>query len=419
MAVVLGAAQGPLVDGKYLHWDKFRFYPPPEGLSHREWWLSLKLQRRGIPVPLKSTSGSPFQFNLANPLPERLREIDLSTGGTIRMPEQVTNSDSRNSYLVRSLIEEAFTSSQLEGAASTREVAKDLIRQQREPRGRGERMILNNYNAMQLILELKDQPLSPELIFEIHREVTVGTLDDPTASGRLRRNDEYRIVGDDFGSVFHEPPPAGQLADRMRDMCDFANDESPERFIHPAIRSMILHFWLAYDHPFVDGNGRTARALFYWSMLRHEYWLFEFISISHVILKSSVAYGRAYLHAESDDNDLTYFLIYHADVVHRAIRELTDYIENRTKELKELEAGLRGLSELNYRQKELISHALRHPGHRYTVESHRASHDVSRQTANNDLNTLARRGLLKKVHAGKEHHFIAVADLTRRLSASD
>jgi Fic family protein len=80
---------------------------------------------------------------------------------------------------------------------------------------------------------------------------------------------------------------------------------------------------------------------------------------------------------------------------------------------------LRGLSELNYRRTELISHALRHPGHRYTAESHLASHDVSRQKANNDLNSLARRGLLKKVHAGKEHHFIAVADLTRRLSARD
>ena len=56
-------------------------------------------------------------------------------------------------------------------------------------------------------------------------------------------------------------------------------------FIHPMIRSIILHFWLAYDHPFVDGNGRTARALFYWSMLRHGYWLFEFISISQIILK--------------------------------------------------------------------------------------------------------------------------------------
>src|SRR5205814_10028127 len=53
---------------------------------------------------------------------------------------------------------------------------------------------------------------------------------------------------------------------------------------HPMVRSMILHFWLAYDHPFVDGNGRTARALFYWSMLRNGYWMFEYITISKIIL---------------------------------------------------------------------------------------------------------------------------------------
>jgi len=54
----------------------------------------------------------------------------------------------------------------------------------------------------------------------------------------------------------------------MEAMCAFVNGRDTEPFIHPAIRAMILHFWLAYDHPFVDGNGRTARALFYWAMLR-------------------------------------------------------------------------------------------------------------------------------------------------------
>ena len=37
----------PLVNGKYLHWDKVRHRTPPGGLSHREWWFGLKLRRRG------------------------------------------------------------------------------------------------------------------------------------------------------------------------------------------------------------------------------------------------------------------------------------------------------------------------------------------------------------------------------------
>lgn len=43
---------------------------------------------------------------------------------------------------------------------------------------------------------------------------------------------------------------------------------------------------IAYMHPFVDGNGRTARALFYWYMLKSGYWLTEYLSISRVIAKS-------------------------------------------------------------------------------------------------------------------------------------
>ena len=100
-----------------------------------------------------------------------------------------------------------------------------------------------------------------ELLFEIHQMVTDGTLDDPTAAGRFRRSDEDICVGDDSGEIFHIPPAADELEGRLSEMCRFANGTTPQGFIHPLVRSIILHFWLAYDHPFVDGNGRIARIL--------------------------------------------------------------------------------------------------------------------------------------------------------------
>ena len=84
-----------------------------------------------------------------------------------------------------------------------------------------------------------------------------------------------------YNEILHEPPSADQLPKRVETMCAFANEQLKSGFIHPVIRSILLHFWLAYDHPFVDGNGRTARALFYWSMLRHKYWLFEVMTYLH------------------------------------------------------------------------------------------------------------------------------------------
>jgi Fic family protein len=417
---ILGKVTEPTVPGEYLHWDKLRHLTPPEGVTHHAWWFGLKLRRaQNRHIPLADRAGAPFGFTLPDPLPECLHHVDSLAHGVIKQPEPVTNPETRDTYLVRSLIEEATTSSQLEGASTTREVAKRMIREGRKPRDRSERMILNNYQTMQRIIELKDRQLSKEMIFEIHRLVTDGTLDDPSGAGRFRRPDERVVIGDDFGEVFHVPPAAGELEDRIAAMCDFANLRTPGGFIHPMVRSMILHFWLAYDHPFIDGNGRTARALFYWSMLKQGYWLFEYITISRIILRGPAKYGRAFLHCETDENDLTYFLLYHAEVVRRAIDELYLYIDRRSKRLAEIQRELHGLAYLNRRQRDLISHALRHPGQHYTIEYHRNMHNVVYETARSDMLDLAERRLLQKRKVGKAWFFTPPADLEERLKQVD
>jgi Fic family protein len=111
------------------------------------------------------------------------------------MPDLVSSED-RDRYLVSSLIEEAITSSQLEGAATTREVAKEMLRSGRSPQDRNERMILNNFHVMQRIRELRNEPLTPELILVMHQIVSKGTLDEPGAAGRLRRANEKNSVMD-------------------------------------------------------------------------------------------------------------------------------------------------------------------------------------------------------------------------------
>lgn len=415
---IFGERFAPLVKGKYLHWDKLLYYPPPKGLTHEQWWFSLKMQRRNLlkQISLNDKKGQPFQHLEVDPIPEMLHKIDQGAGGFIQMPEQITNPDTKDQYYVSSLIQEAITSSQLEGAATTRRVAKEMIKTGRPPRDRSERMILNNFRTMQHIGKIKDKPLSKELVFEIHRLVTEGTLDDSSATGRFRTSEEKRVVGDMYNEVFHDPPPANKLEKRMAAMCDFANSKTPKYFIHPVIRSIILHFWLAYDHPFVDGNGRTARTLFYWSMLRHNFWLFEFISISQIIRKAPAKYGRAFLYTETDDNDLTYFIIYHLDVIRRAIKELHEYIKRKTEKLQTIERELRGIVVLNHRQRALISHALRHPHQRYTIKSHQTSHNVVYQTSRLDLFGLELRGLLKCHKVGRMWHFTPVDELEERLA---
>ena len=415
---ILAKIPEPTVQGKYLHWDRLLYHAPPRGLSHRQWWLALKLRRQALSrrIPLVDGAGKPFQYGVVDPIPETLHQVDLGAGGRIQMPEQITNPETKDRYYVGSLIEEAITSSQLEGATTTRRVAKDLLRAGRPPRDRSERMILNNFLTMRRIGEVKDQPLTKELVFELHRLVTENTLEDPSAAGRFRRRDEAIVVADEYGEVFHDPPDAAQLERRMDEMCAFANGRTPDSFVHPAIRSIALHFWLSFDHPFLDGNGRTARALFYWSMLHRGYWLCEFISISHIILKAPTQYGLAFLYAETDDNDLTYFVLYLLQVIRRAIDLLHEYIRRKTAQLKAAERELRGIQVLNHRQRALITHALRHPDCQYTIESHRVSHNVVYQTARTDLLDLQQRGLLGARKIGRTWYFTPAADLEKRLA---
>lgn len=409
------AAQSEIDDAKYRHWEEIRHRKAPAGLSSEEWWLLLKLQRQSQykGAPFNDTAGSTFRYTLVPPIPERLHEIDLSAGGRIQMTEPITNPDTRDQYCVSSLMEEAITSSQIEGAATTREVAKKMLRTGRKPQDHSERMILNNFLTMRHIQRIKAEPLTPELIFDIHRLVTDQTLDNPECSGRLRTADERVEIIDAYNEVLHTPPQAEQLKDRMKAMCEFANADTP--WVHPAVRAIILHFWLAYDHPFVDGNGRTARALFYWSMLRRGYWLFEFISISQVIRKALIQYGRAFLYTETDDNDLTYFILYHLDVIDKAVDELHRHIEQRTKELRKIERELIGIGVLNHRQRELVRHALRHGTTEYTIEAHQTSHQVAYDTARKDLLDLVDRDLFDSFKRGRTWHFRPKPDIEDRL----
>ncbi len=418
---------GPEVEGVYEHWDHLRHLTPPEGLTSEAWWAGIKLARMSMarPLPILDKDQQPFRVSVTGRMQQALHFIDRQAAGTILGAERGDDETTRRRYLWRSLIEEAMTSSQLEGASTTRSIAKEMLATGRQPRDRSEQMIYNNFNMMQALRGWRDRPLTVDGIFEMHRLLMRDALNDPTQAGRFRTEEDNVIVQDrgDPTITLHVPPPAKQLPERLQALCDFANAPNGDNFLHPVIRAFAIHFQIGYDHPFCDGNGRTARALFYWSMLRSGYWLTEYISISSVLKKAPSKYVRAYLYTESDESDLGYFISHQLGVIQEAVNGLRGYMAKKARERSQAEALLRPGSPLgaalNHRQRALLLHAVRRPDSIYEIAGHQTEHRVSNPTARTDLLGLWKLGLLTKRKKGKGFAFSPANDLAARLERDD
>lgn len=392
----------PLTD-VYLSWEEMRWRRPPEGLTREQWWLVSAMRRRAgsRSLPLLQVDGSAFAYTLTDEALRLIEKIRARAGGAIAMDEPVTNAATRNRYLVNSLIEESITSSQLEGATTTARVAKEMLREGRRPRNRSELMIWNNYQAMEFVRGHRDDAITPELVCELHRLVTAGTLDDPDAAGRPQGVEEERVVvatSDEV--VVHEPPRAEELVDRLGDLCRFASGADDDVWVSPVVRAVFVHFMVGHDHYFADGNGRLARALFYWVMLREGLWLTEFVTISTVIKGAPVKYAHAYLNSEYE-GDATFFLLHHLRVIDRAFDQLESYLARKMAETREIREQLWRRRDLNHRQIELLQRAAADGATEFTVASHRRSHRVSDMTARGDLESLERRGFLRRTKRGR------------------
>lgn len=415
---------GLLADGKYLHWDALRHRDPPPGLSQKVWWFAVRMARSAGShfLPLSDKAGQPFSYTMPEPLLRNLHEIDRSAGMAPGMNLPSALQEEQGRYLMSSLIDEAITSSQLEGASTTRRVAEAMLREGRRPTTLSERMIFNNFEAMRRIREICGETLTPERVIDLQRVLTEDTLEQPEDCGRLRQANDIEVVApNNEHLVLHHPPDFAELPARLQSLCDFAN-MSPEKgdFVHPVVRGVLLHFMIGYDHPFADGNGRTGRALFYWYMAKQGYWLAEYLSISRLLKKAPVQYAYAYLHTETDAGDTTYFLLHQTEVILNSLETLYRYLSRKQREQADVQAQLHRLhisdKALNHRQAALLVHALKRPHEYFTIESHQRSHQIAYGTARSDLLGLTEKSLLVESRlAGRKRAYYPASDLKMRL----
>ena len=385
------------VNDTFEYWDTIKYKRCPEGCTPQQLWTYVKAARVKSMMSVWGKYG--ISLTLTNQMQRMCHEIDMNWGrswGT----DSIIGDENKEQYLVGSLMEEAIYSSQMEGAATTRKVAKEMLRKKMTPKDKSQQMISNNYQTIQFIVSHKDVPLTPELLLQIHQLMTEHTMQNPQDSGCFRRNNNVVVENGITHETVHTPPTFEEIPNFVEDLCLFFNEKDAPQFIHPIIRGIIIHFMVAYVHPFADGNGRTARALFYWYMLKQGYWLTEYLSISRVIAKSKKSYEKAFLYTEADGMEMGYFVAYNMRVLQQSFKQLQDYIKRKQEEKRAANSFLR-IGNINTRQAQIIKMFADDSNLVVTIADLQAQFLVSPTTAKADVVGLINMGLLAEISFNK------------------
>lgn len=385
------------VNADYEYWDKAKYKKLPEGFTPQMLWTNVKASRLRSTIPVWNKYG--INLCVTSQMQRLCHEFDMKFGSFWEV-EGDSKSAEKKYYLSSSLMEEAIYSSKMEGASTTRIVAKDMLRKKKSPQNKSQQMIVNNYNTIQYIVEHKEQPLTEELLLTIHRLMTEKTLDNPEDAGRFRTNDKVVVADMVESDIIYTPPSFQEIPEFVESLCNFFNNDNPRTFIHPIIRGIIVHFMLAFMHPFVDGNGRTARALFYWYMLKEGYKLTEYMSISRVIAKSKANYEKAFRYVENDGNDVGYFVAYNLGALEKSFQQLRDYIQRKQRE-KRAASSFMMAGNINQRQALILQQLKEEPDTIFTVKDVQEQFSVSSMTARKDLADLVRQNYMTEIALNK------------------
>lgn len=383
---------------KYLYWSEVKYKKITGIDDEKKRWAIIKSLRKNKSIEIYP----PFnlKFSLTNEMLRLCHTFDMAFGGSWGS-ESVLPQKNRQRYLISSVIEEAISSSQMEGASTTRKVAKEMLRKNITPKDKSQRMIYNNFQTINYLSSHINEPLSIDLILTTHSLITKSTLVNDEDSGSFRQNDDVVVENAITHEIVHTPPSFSEIPKSIEWLINFANSDNRSFFIHPIIKATIIHFFISYLHPFVDGNGRTARALFHWYMLKSGYWLIEYMSISRIINKTKSSYENSFLFTEADENDMGYFINYNLKALDKAFEELKKYIAKKTAQQKDQNRLLK-IGSINQRQAEILYMFLKEEDTILTIKDITSKVLASPTTVKQDLKSLIARGLIREISFNKK-----------------
>jgi|GEM_PF-1577246 len=315
-----------------------------------------------------------------------------------------------NKLIVDSLILEAFSSSSIEGAHSTIKRTNELVVKKEEPKDKSEKMILNNYKALDF-LRKKNDDLSSEFVCEIHKIVSAGTLDENKDEG-VYRTESVEIMNDKGKVIFSPTASIVEMRNMINKLYEFLSDDDFQTPIENIYKAIAFHFIFSYIHPFMDGNGRTVRVLFTYMLKKYGFDMFYFISLSEVIYKPKNIknYYEAFVQVERSETngvlDMTYFFYYMTHVMQEGIGILKDRVKNYMREDFTIDKAKKSSLDLTPRQK-LIIKILSNSKRSFMQTSDEIAKQikVSKQTAVKDLNYLIQFELARVKKIGRNNFY--------------
>ena len=382
----------------WLNYSQKR-YVPPEDIRYRleklkippSLWPALRQktekfrQMSAIYFVFKSL-GKNFWFFPSDSLYKKIRDIDRLG---FHLNEKILNQETYTAEFIKNAeTEEAISSAIYEGANSTRREAKEFLSSGKKPQTKDQFMLRNKHAAMLWVKKAAQDDISINSILKAHEIITKNTLkgDDAAFCGKFRNNKVF--VGK------HEGPPFEKIPQALDEMISLINTHP--RFLHGLIKGILYHYFIAWIHPFFDGNGRTARCFFYYEAIRNKMRFIDLLSISAFLKDRGDRYTKSFHLVEKYKGDMTYFIDFCLDSLLFALKA----VENKVHFLVKINS-LGDTLKINTDQISLLQQATlnRHKG--ILTESYAKSIGKSREHARQQLEDLLQKKLLLKRKQGK------------------
>lgn len=353
----------------YLDYTKLRYKYLDNNEQYR---IELNLrQENSLTLPLMAKNGQNLKFVMCDELSQLISEIEKIYDRAEVDP-------------VKFITDEAFSTCTIEGAKST--IADTInLEKGKSPSNHSEKMIKNNIQAIKSISD-NGFEFTEDNILSLWNIITEDVADNPEIQG-----DKYRIgdvvIADSMGNITFYAPLPGSIDDMMSQLISFANsDDNLNNFI----KSVIIHYYFVYIHPFCDGNGRCARLLLQNYLIKCGFDKFKGISISTGVLQNKSGYYRALENSENEYNDITFIIIYYLETILDVLYKACSGFGYNERNM-----------ELNNRQKQVLTYLRKSKGNIITADIYAKRYNTNIETAKSELSSLAAAGLLTIMETSK------------------